>query len=117
MRTLLTFLCCLFTLSAFADEHYREDMILSTPEQLAALTCEPSFLIGNLISPMGGHPALRETDLVVKGAQNIALTRIYIPPYIPCSFPQHKRCPEEYEKNIYIFIYLITIKGGSFFLT
>ena len=118
MRTMISFFsifCCFLTFSAFANERSQQELILSMPEQLAALTCEPDFLIGGLIGPLGGHPTLRETDLVVKGAQNIALTRIYIPPYMPCSFPQHKRCQEEYAKKHLFFHLLNNYQGWQFF--
>lgn len=115
MRKLISFFCCFLTFSVFANGQSQQELILSTPEQLAALTCEPDFLIGGLIGPLGGHPTLRETDLVVKGAQNIALTRIYIPPYMPCSFPKHKRCQEEYDKK-YLYYHLAnSYQGWQFF--
>ncbi len=84
------------------DEEPVEDLFLSTPEQLASLTSEPAYLVGGVISPMSGQPVLRQIDLTVNGAQNIVLSRTYIPPYIPCSFPRHKEYQGEYDKkNLY----------------
>ncbi len=97
MRYWIGVLCCLLSISGFAEEE-QEDLILSTPDQLATLTSEPSYLIGGIINPMSGLPSLSNTDLVVKGAQNIALTRIYIPPQMPCFFTPHKDNPEEHDK-------------------
>ena len=93
----------------------REDLFPSTPEQIATLTNEPSFLIGGLISPLSGQFALRQTDLVVKGAQNIILSRNYVSLYMPCSFPHHKQCPEEHDKK-YLCNYLYNnYKGWQFY--
>lgn len=115
-RYLFTVICCLFTLSAFSvEEVLEEELVLSTPDQVATLLSEPSYLVGGLISPLSGHPVLRQTDLVVKGAQNIILKRTYIPPYIPASFPQHKNNQGEWEKK-YLYDHLSkNYKGWQFF--
>lgn len=93
------FFGCL-VISGFAEESdFQDELFLSAPDQLATLTSEPNFLVGGLISPISGHPVLRTTDLNVKGAQQISLTRIYIPPYIPSSFPKHEKYQEDYDKK------------------
>jgi len=101
IRYLTVLACCLFTALVFSNEEEepREGLFLSTPEQVATLTSEPSYLIGGLISPLSGQPALRQTDLIVKGAQNIVLSRTYLPPYVPCSFPCHKHYQEDAAKS------------------
>ena len=115
MYYLISLICCLLTISGFTEEKPEQELILSTPEQLSALTNEPSYLIGGLVSPMSGHPSLRQTDLIVKGAQDILLTRVYIPPYIPCSFLKHKSCQAEYDKK-YLYAHLVeNYKGWQFF--
>jgi YD repeat-containing protein len=114
LHYLLSLLCCFLTISAFAEEEPLEKLIPSTPDQLAALTSEPDYLIGGVISPLGGQPLLRQTDLVVKGAQNIALTRIYIPPYIPSSFPKHKHNQGEYDKKHLYYHLEQNYKGWQF---
>ncbi len=103
IRYLIALACCLLTTPAFSyDEEAHEEFFPSTPEQIASLSSEPSYLIGGIISPLSGQPVLRETDLVAKGAQNIVLSRVYIPPYMPCSFAKHKHNQEEYDKdNLY----------------
>ena len=114
-RYLIGLLCFLLTIAGFAAEKTEQGLILSTPEQLSALTSEPGYLIGGLISPMTGQPSLRQTDLIVKGAQNILLGRVYIPPYIPCSFPKHKSCQTEYDKK-YLYEHLVeNYRGWQFF--
>ena len=117
IRYLTTLACCLLTASVFSNEEEepREDLFLSTPEQVATLTSEPSYLVGGLISPLSGQPALRQTDLIVKGAQNIILSRTYLPPYMPCSFPHHKHYQEEHDKK-YLYCHLRdNYKGWQFY--
>lgn len=117
MRYLTALACCLLTASVFSNEEEepREDLFLSTPEQVATLTSEPSYLVGGLISPLSGQPALRQTDLIVKGAQNIVLSRTYLPPYMPCSFPYHKHYQEEHDKK-YLYCHLRdNYKGWQFY--
>lgn len=99
IRYLIALACCLLTTSAFSDEEAKEEFFLSTPEQVAALSIEPSYLVGGLISPLSGQPVLRQTDLIVKGAQSIALSRTYIPPQMPCSFIKEKHNQEEWDKH------------------
>lgn len=99
----------------FADDEAHEDLFLSTPEQVAALSSEPSYLIAGLISPLSGQPVLTETDIIVKGAQNIVLSRTYIAPHMPHSFPQHKHHQEEYNKR-YLYHHLRdNYKGWQFY--
>ncbi len=64
---------------------------------------------------MSGHPSLSRTDLVVNGAQNIALTRIYIPPHMPCFFPAHEDQQEEHDKVYLNNILHANYKGWQFF--
>ncbi|MGE5195874.1 MAG: hypothetical protein ACM3JI_00920, partial [Anaerolineae bacterium] len=118
MFSRLAILICSFltTLVIFADEEKpREDLFVSTPEQVAALTSEPADLVGGFINPLSGQPVLRQTDLIVKGAQPIVLSRTYTPPCIPCSFPEHKRHQKEYDKK-YLYEHLRdTYKGWQFY--
>lgn len=116
MFYLTSLLCCLLTISGFAGEKEpQEELVLSTPDQLATLTSEPNYLIGGLISPISGHPSLRQTDLIAKGAQNIVLARVYIPPYMPEAFPRHKQNQKEYDKK-YLYTHLVNhYRGWQFF--
>ncbi len=98
MRYLLSLICCLLTVGAFSEEEDQDAFIISTPDQVAALSSEPNYLIGGLISPLSGQPVLRQTDLVVKGAQNLSLSRTYIPPYMPVAFEKHKHNKKEWDK-------------------
>ena len=103
IRYWIALLYCFFTTACFAhDEEAQEEFFPSSPEQIASLSSEPSYLIGGLISPLSGQPVLRAVDLVAKGAQTITLSRTYIPPYIPSSFEKHKHNQAEYDKsNLY----------------
>lgn len=87
------------------DQAHHSELILSTPDQVATLTSEPSDLVGGLIDPMSGQLSLRQRDLVVKGAQELELSRVYIATEIPSSFPYHKEYQEEYDKQ-YLFEHL-----------
>lgn len=98
IRYLIVLACCLLTTPAFSDEEAKEEFFLSNPEQVATLSSEPSYLVGGLISPLSGQPVLRQTDLIVNGAQSIALSRTYIPPQMPCSFIKEKHNQEEWDK-------------------
>ncbi len=72
------------------------DAVLSTPEQIAALTTDTHFLIGDIISPLSGQVCIRKTDLIARGAQNIELRRIYIAPFIPTFQDLDKKQQEFY---------------------
>jgi len=50
----------------------------SAPDQIVALMQE-STKVGGLISPLSGQPYLKQTDLIAKGAQDVILSRIFIP--------------------------------------
>ena len=56
---------------------------------MAALCSESSDLVGGVVHPLSGLPLVACTDLVVKGAQELLLNRIYIPLQMPWQFPQH----------------------------
>lgn len=115
LKYLKSLFCCLLTISVFSNEQKpQDDLFLSTPEQVATLSCEPSYLVGGVINPLSGQIALRQTDLVVKGAQNIVLCRTYIPPHMPCSFAREKNIKESLRKNIFANICEVTTKVGNF---
>lgn len=116
IRYLIALACCLLAIPAFGyDEEAKEEFFLSTPEQISSLSSEPSYLIGGLISPLSGQPVLRETDLVAKGAQNIVLSRVYIPPYMPCSFDKHEHNQEEWDKDALYHHLTRHYKGWQFY--
>ena len=96
---LINLLCCLSLISLHCQEDPQEKLVLSTPGQLATLSDESNNLIGGVVHPLSGQPLVACTDLVVKGAQNIALSRVYVPPHIPCSFPHHRHYQGEWNKK------------------
>lgn len=99
LRYFKLLICLIATIFAFSEENEQvEELLLSTPEQLATLTSEPSYLIGNIINPLSGQPALKRTDLIAKGAQDVILTRTYVPPFLPCRFPEHKKDKDAWQK-------------------
>lgn len=80
MRYLIYFL---FSLSLFSQVlvavEENENLFYSAPDQLVSLTRDEH--VAGLINPLSGHPVLRQTDLVAKGAQDVTLKRTYIPQY------------------------------------
>lgn len=81
IRYLLLVLACGLTTSVFShNNEAQEEFFPSTPEQVATLSSEPCYLVGGVISPLSGSPVLKEVDMIVKGAQEIVLNRIYISP-------------------------------------
>lgn len=99
IRALMTLICCLFVVPAFSyDEEAKEEIFLSTPEQVATLSSEPGFLVGGIVSPLSGSPTLRQTDFIVKGAQELVLSRTYMSPHMPVKLAHEKQCQEEWEK-------------------
>ncbi len=117
IRYLIALASFLFITPLFSDEEERsqEELFLSTPEQVATLAAESSYLVGGLISPLSGQLALRQTDLVVKGAQNIVLSRTYLPLYIPSSFPYQKHDQEEHDKRCLYQYLRNNYKGWQFY--
>ena len=82
-----------------------DELILSTPQQIASTTYNADTLIGGLISPLSGMLILSVTNLVVQGAQPITLSRTYFSPYMPVEFAHEKQHNGEYEKK-YLQAYL-----------
>ncbi|MCP5491230.1 MAG: hypothetical protein H7A42_09015 [Chlamydiales bacterium] len=115
MRLLLSLLLCIFTVVCFAEENLEDRIILSTPEQIGTLYSEKSHLIGGLVSPLSGQVALRRTDLIIKGAESLQLTRTYLSPSIPSSFPRHKKKQGEWNKY-YLGEYLLSHYKGWIYL-
>ncbi|MDN3507014.1 MAG: hypothetical protein P0S96_07285 [Simkaniaceae bacterium] len=99
IRALMTLICCLFVAPAYSyDEEAKEEIFLSTPEQVATLSSEPGFLVGGIVSPLSGSPTLRQTDFIVKGAQELYLSRTYMSPHMPVKLAHEKQYQEEWEK-------------------
>ncbi len=70
----------------FADLQF-PNTVLSTPEEIATLSADESSLIGGIISPFSGQPALRITDIVARGAEPIVINRTYVAPYVNLPAP------------------------------
>jgi len=95
----MTLICCFIVFPVYSyDEQAKEEIFLSTPEQVATLRNEPEFLVGGIVNPLSGNPILRQTDLVVKGAQELILSRTYMSPHMPVQLASEKQCREEWEK-------------------
>lgn len=109
LRSWFCLFFCLVTYASCAEENSWTE--LSTPEAIAALNLESEYLIGGIVSPLGGHAALRKTDLTVPGAQSLTLTRVYIPPHIPSSFSDQP-AKDKLELGLHVGR---TYKGWQFF--
>lgn len=106
------FFCCVLSLACFAEEE-PQNLLVSTPDQIATLKSSPDYLIGGLISPLSGQLVLSETDLVARGAESVYLTRTYIPPTMPSKVPEHKQNQAEYNK-LYLHEALKEYRGWEF---
>jgi len=94
MRCILgIILSCFLSSSLFSID---ENLPLSTPTQLASLS-QTSPLIGGVVSPISGGVLLSKTDLIAQGAEQVALTRYYIPLLMLASFH------EKEDFNHYLF--------------
>ena len=69
-----------FFLSARLFANSFENISPSAPEEILSLTSD--LLIDGFISPSSGQISIIETDLFVRGAQDLFLKRTYIPPQI-----------------------------------
>ncbi len=61
----------------FSEEN--EELFPSSSEQIAGFSLDTN----TLVSPLTGQLSIAETDLIARGAQNVALRRVYIPPHLP----------------------------------
>ncbi len=115
MRFLVAFL--ITALPLLSNENDFEDNIIpSSPDQIAHLTSDQDFLIGGVVSPLSGQPVLFRTDLIAKGAQSIPLNRVYIPTYMPCSFPKKGKKQEGNWETHYLQLHLKdNYQGWKFF--
>lgn len=115
-RYLILLVLSILSLTQFAiAEEPKEVFLSSTAEEIAALNSEPDYLIGGLVSPLSGQLVLRETDMIVKGAQNIVLSRTYIPPYMPYYFPKKKE-NQEVHNDLALYQHLVRCyKGWQFY--
>ncbi|NGX46642.1 MAG: putative deoxyribonuclease RhsC [Chlamydiae bacterium] len=115
MRALSAALSLIFVvIFGFADEPPPEEgLVLSTPEEVGSQNT--SFLIRGLISPLSGNLSLRQTDLIVRGAQEIRLERIYTPPRIPSPLHDKEKHRKSWDEH-YLYKHLSkNHKGWQFF--
>lgn len=69
----LTFLALSVQLFAFDDE---EEILPLFCEEAAEDVLAENDLIGGVLSPLSGYPALSELDLIARGAHSVILNRI-----------------------------------------
>jgi len=113
LQVFFTLLFSSATFLGYAENNEQEELILSTPEQVATLTADSSHLMEGLVSPLSGQVSLRQRDLVVKGAQELTLSRVYVPLIIPYFFTKDRN--ESHEKW-FLYEYLVkNYKGWQFF--
>ncbi len=85
----------------FANEQEQEVFPVSSHEQIAGKFLSDDYIIGKVVSPIGGSPCLSQTDLLANGAQKISINRYYNPVSVPSSFHQGKK-REQYELYQYL---------------
>jgi len=114
-RFLITLAGCLLTTLAFShEEAAKEEFFLSTPEQVAALSSEPNYLIGGLVSPLSGHPVLREVDLVVKELRILSSGALIFLPICLVLLPNTNTARRVGISIIFISTWLIITRDGNF---
>lgn len=103
---LVSLVGCVFILKGYAEEEPPvRNLFVSTPDQIAALSSEPDYLVGGVISPLSGQPSMKQVDLIARGAENVVLSRVYIPPHMPTRFPKEKKEQAEWD-NRYLYYHL-----------
>ncbi len=70
-------LLCLVISFGFSEENPHSP----TPFEIASFRTD--LLIGGVVNPLNGQVSLRQTDLVAKGAQEVTLSRVFIPHGLP----------------------------------
>ena len=98
----LGLICSFLITTAILSDKNEDDLVLSTPDQISTLHSSFSSLIGGVISPLSGAPYLRQTDLVVQGAEPLTLNRVYISHYMPTYF-EHRKKHTKAEWDKYFF--------------
>ncbi|CDR35089.1 RHS repeat domain-containing protein [Criblamydia sequanensis] len=105
---LVLILSCL-TASLSCDLN-KQGLLPSTAEEVNALESSDDFLIHGLISPLTGQLVLHETDLFLRGAQNLKLKRTYISPPAPAYLKQGSDEAYFFYEHI-----LCTYRGWTYF--
>src|SRR4051812_14522833 len=78
MKKNIGLFCCFISL-LFAKEDPFE-LLASSPDEMISLFSDESSLVGGLVSPLSGQLCLRSNDLCVKGANDLVISRVFIPP-------------------------------------
>lgn len=97
-RPLIFIFFLINSIFCFCDnKQLTNDPFVSTMDQERNFSIDTPYLIGGLICPLNGQLNLKQTDLIVKGAQNIDLERIYMPFSLSSSILRQKQ--ENYRKK------------------
>lgn len=115
MRNLFVALYLTFAITTGfgAEPPPEEELIVSTPEEIGSQSS--SFLIKELISPLSGNLSLKQTDLIVRGAQEIRLERTYTSPHIPSSLHDKEKHKKNWDKYFLYQHLSKNYKGWEFF--
>ncbi len=116
LRIFLFSVFCLAAQFAFSfDERAEEAFFLSRPEQVATSSDEPQFLVGGVVNPLSGQPSLRKIDLIIRGAQELTLSRTYMSPHMPVQLAYTEQSREEWEKYRLYHYLAANYKGWQFY--
>ncbi len=104
------FLFFLFSLAA--DEEI--GLIPSSPDQIASLNYDPGLLIGGCVNPASGQLCLSSVDLVARGAQELSLFRVYIPPVVALPPRVNSEMQEYYNERSFLMALQKNHRGWVF---
>ena len=83
MKWILLLIC--LNIHLFAGSF--DEIFPSSPDEIASLNTD--LLVDGFVSAVSGQISLSETDLHIKGAQDLLLKRTYIPPQILGRYSSH----------------------------
>ena len=101
-------LFCAFSFRLFASSF--EEVVPSTPDEIVTLNAD--LVVDGFVSVASGGLSITQTDLHVKGAQDLFLKRIYIPPQILGSYDDDVKRDRLFLGNA---LNQLHAKGWSFF--
>jgi len=100
LRLILTLILTTHLLSA--QEIETVGLTESSPEEIATLNSKSDFLIAGYVHPLSGGLCMSSLDLIAKGAQDIELFRVYIPPQIELPDPTSSEIVKYYKQRDFL---------------
>lgn len=85
----MKWLFLLLGLSSFLSAGPFDNIAPSDPDEIASLNTD--LIVDGFVSAISGQLALTEVDLHIKGAQDLLLKRVYVPPQILGSYTNNNK--------------------------